>query len=89
MTEATEPNETEPHVPVQDRQLRQKLQAARFRLLTTPDRGAAPSRKVNESFDRVSSTFEGAAVRSYVPILVEKAVRAEFGGQPEGPAEPA
>jgi hypothetical protein len=71
--------ESGPHIPVQDRQLRQALQAARFRLLTDPERGALPSRTINESFDRATRTFEGAAVRSFVPILVEKAVRAEFG----------
>ena len=71
---------TEPglRIPEPDRRLRQQLQAARFRLLTHPDRGARSSRKVNESFDRVSRTFEGAAVSAYVPILVERAVRAEF-----------
>lgn len=65
--------------PAADRQLAQQLQAARFRLMIDLARGTTPAREVSQTFERVSHRFADARVRSYIPILVERAVRAEFG----------
>lgn len=62
-----------------DRQVAQQLQAARFRLMIDLARGTTPAREVSKTFERVSDRFADARVRSFVPILVERAVRAEFG----------
>ena len=62
-----------------DRQVAQQLQAARFRLMIDLARGTIPAREVSNTFEQVSHRFVDARVRSFLPILVERAVRAEFG----------
>lgn len=62
-----------------DRHVARKLQAARFRLMIDLARADTPAREVFGTFERVSHRFADASVRSFLPILVERAVRAEFG----------
>jgi hypothetical protein len=68
-----------PHLASADRQIAQQLQAARFRLMIELARGTTPAREVSTTFERVAQRFANARVRSFLPILVERAVRAEFG----------
>lgn len=69
----------DPHAAAADRQVAQQLQAARFRLMIDLARGSTPAREVSRTFEQVSHRFADARVRSFLPILVERAVRAEFG----------
>lgn len=62
-----------------DHQVAQQLQAARFRLMIDLARGTTPAREVSRTFEQVSHRFTDARIRSFLPILVERAVRAEFG----------
>lgn len=78
----------DPLAAAADRQVAQQLQAARFRLMIDLARGTTPAREVNRTFEQVSHRFADARVRSFVPILVERAVRAEFGRDRGVAAEP-
>jgi hypothetical protein len=63
---------------VEDRQCEQQLAAARSRLVADLAEGGAAADIVTDSFERNSRRFADARVRSFVPILVERAVRAEL-----------
>ena len=54
------------------------LQATRFRLMTELGRGATPMRLVNECFERALRELRDTCPGPVLPIVVERAVRAEF-----------
>ncbi len=43
--------------------------------------GALPELAVNATFDRALSQFDGARVRTYLPVLVRKATRLQLRRQ--------
>jgi hypothetical protein len=61
------------------RQLAEQLEAVRARLIAEFSHGRTSDDTVNDMFERISNRFDNARVRTFVPILVERAVRAEFG----------
>ena len=68
------------HQSDEDRQVTQQLREVESRLLERyAQRDELPEARVRRTFDAVAARFTGARVRTYVPILVERAVRAELG----------
>jgi len=70
-------------------QLRTQLADVRARLLKDLVRPGRTEADVLAEFDRTVDRFETARVRSFVSILVERAVRARFGTDAIVAAEPA
>jgi hypothetical protein len=73
-----------PTVPRQqtdeDRQVTQQLRDVESRLLQRyAHTDTLPEERVRRTFETVQARFTDARVRTYVPILVERAVRAELG----------
>jgi hypothetical protein len=55
-----------------------QLASARSRVLDDLARPDRPADEVNDVFDAAIKRFESSRVQSFVPILVERAVRARF-----------
>jgi hypothetical protein len=69
-----------PHQTDEDRHLTQQLHEVESRLLERyAHRDELPEDQVRRTFEAVQARFTHARVRTYVPILVERAVRAELG----------
>ena len=64
----------------EDRHVSQQLREVESRLLERYARGDQLNEdRVRRTFEAVRARFTDARVRTYVPILVERAVRAELG----------
>jgi hypothetical protein len=66
------------HHAARDQDVARQLQATRFRLMTELGCGTTPMRLVNESFERACSRLGGTHIGPGLPMLVERAVRAEL-----------
>jgi hypothetical protein len=75
MTASSAPRQTD-----EDRHLTQQLHEVESRLLERyAHSDELPEAQVRRTFEAVQARFTDARVRTYVPILVERAVRAELG----------
>lgn len=74
-------------VDPEERQLVAQLAAARARVLEDLVGRGMQVEDVSDAFDRAARRFAEARVRSFVPILVERAVRAQFGHESAVAAE--
>jgi hypothetical protein len=61
-----------------DQQILQQLEATRARLIHQYTAKAVSEADVQDTFERVAQRFADARVRAFVPILVERGVRAEL-----------
>jgi hypothetical protein len=68
------------HQTDEHRHMTQQLREVESRLLERyAHQGELPEDRVRRTFKVVAARFTNARVRTYVPILVERAVRAELG----------
>jgi hypothetical protein len=68
------------HQTDEHRHATQQLREVESRLLERyAHHGELPEERVRRTIEVVAARFTGARVRTYVPILVERAVRAELG----------
>jgi hypothetical protein len=66
---------------LEDRQVAQQLDAVEARLIERyREQEGVGEDRVRHTIDVVRSRFEGAAVRSFLPILIERAVASELTG---------
>lgn len=63
----------------EDKQLAAQLADARTRLVTELQTADRRAEAIEEQFEHVVHRFADARVQSFVPILVERSVRAYFG----------
>lgn len=73
---------TVPRQTAEDRQVCQQLRDVESRLLQHyAHTDTLPEQRVRQTFEAVQARFTDARVRTYVPILVERAVHAELSGR--------
>jgi hypothetical protein len=58
----------------------ERRQLERLRQEMLRERGEFPVEHVNAAFDRVVADFDGAPVRTFVPVLARRRLRQELSG---------
>jgi hypothetical protein len=80
MTTAMDPSSTD---GPDDPQVTRQLEAAESRLLAHyRDRDGITEEHIRRTFDKVGSRFANAHVRTFLPILIERATRLELDRRP-------